>query len=209
MIAYLLIALFAIFSFLLGSIPFGLVLSKYIAGKDIREMGSGNIGATNVLRSAGKTLGILTLVLDILKGYVVILIVQHLGDIININYPLNASIFIAGLSVFLGHIFSIFLKFKGGKGVAVSLGVFLAISPYSALLGIAVFIIVVMLSKYVSMGSILGAISVIFWTVYFKASFSICILSIVIGLLIIYKHKTNIQRLLNGTENKLFSKKTE
>ncbi|MBU1625846.1 glycerol-3-phosphate 1-O-acyltransferase PlsY [bacterium] len=204
----ILIILFAVFSFLLGSIPFGLVLSKLVTGKDIRKMGSGNIGATNVLRSAGPTLGILTLALDILKGYIAVKIVQHFGDIANIAYPLEESIFITALSVFLGHIFSIFLKFKGGKGVAVGLGVFLAVSPFSALLGICVFIIVLLLSRFVSLGSIIGSISVIFWTIIFKLPLSTSMLSLVIGLLIVYRHNSNIKRLLDGKESKLFSKKS-
>jgi len=206
---YLFCLFLAAFSFLLGSIPFGLILSKIFAGKDIRKMGSGNIGATNVLRSAGPTLGILTLILDISKGYVAVIFGGYLANLDYITLHAGKSVFIAGLFVFLGHVLSVFLKFKGGKGVAVGLGVFLAINPYTALLAIFVFLLVVVSFRYVSLGSILGSLSLIFWSLVLESSPPVILLAILISLMVLYRHKSNLQRLFEGTENKLFSKRTD
>jgi len=195
-------------SYMIGSIPFGLVLSKCFTGKDIRKMGSGNIGATNVLRSAGPSLGILTLALDIFKGFLVLKFLQVQGIYLAEGYPLDVILLIAGLSVFCGHVYSIFLKFKGGKGVAVALGVFLAINPLIALIGIGIFVLTVAVFRYVSLGSIMGTFSVVIASIVDKNTLSEIALASMIALIVIYRHKSNIKRMLEGSENKLFSKKT-
>mgnify|MGYP000572011706 CR=1 FL=1 len=190
---------FIIFSYLFGSIPTGVIISKYFFNVDIQKVGSGNIGATNVARTLGKKVGILTLIGDALKGIIPIIIVRLYEP-----YPLNQTlIFFCSLSAFLGHLFPIYLKFKGGKGVATALGIFLMLFPFQTLLTAIVFFIIVYISRYVSLGSISASI-VMPILVSFRAQNTYQIaLSIIICLLIIIKHKDNIHRLLEGNENKL------
>jgi acyl phosphate:glycerol-3-phosphate acyltransferase len=197
-----------ILSFVIGSIPFGYVIGKIFASKDVRKLGSGNIGATNVMRTAGVTLGIVTLILDVLKGFLTVIIVKNLSCFFEMNQKIDKDflIFTAGLLVFLGHIYSLFLKFKGGKGVAVGLGVFLAINIYSTLIAVVIFLIVVISTRFVSLGSILGTITVIVSNYLLGSKPMILFLSIIIGIFVIYRHKTNIQKLFEGTENKIFNK---
>jgi glycerol-3-phosphate acyltransferase PlsY len=188
-----------IFAYLLGSIPTGLVLSQTLAGKDPRQQGSHNIGATNVMRTAGKALGIITLLGDVLKGIIPVVIAQWL---IKDNYWVTGT----GLASFLGHCYPIYLRFKGGKGVATALGVFLPLAPLAVVLDIFFFAGVVATSRIVSVGSILGAIAmpVLIWLLGYPLPSAI--LGICVALLIIYRHKENIQRLVGGRENKLLSK---
>ncbi len=185
-----------IFAFLIGSIPSGFIIGQ-LQGKDIRRLGSGNIGATNVTRVLGKKAGILTLILDVLKGIVAIILFQNLPE---------SNVYLLGLAAIFGHCFSPFLKFKGGKGVATSLGVFLYLSPYQGLTVLIVFLISLKLTHYVSLSSILAALALpvaIYSTNYNLELFQV---SLITSALIIYKHKENIERILKGTENK-FSKK--
>jgi len=191
-------------AYLLGSIPFGYLLVRFFLKQDVRNIGSGNIGATNVARSGAKGLGILTLVLDCLKGLVAVLIAKHFGGG---NLDLAA---LAAVAAILGHIFPIWLRFKGGKGIATALGVFLALSWPTALCALAVFILVTLASKYVSLGSILGATSLPMFMLYFQPYRSATFVgsTIFISLLCIMKHKDNIARLKSGTENKIGSKKS-
>ncbi|MCX7770932.1 MAG: glycerol-3-phosphate 1-O-acyltransferase PlsY [Proteobacteria bacterium] len=190
---------FVIFSYLLGSVPTGVIISRYFFNVDIQKVGSGNIGATNVARTLGKKVGILTLIGDALKGVIPIILVRLYEP-----YPLNQPlIFFCALGAFLGHLFPIYLKFKGGKGVATALGIFLMLFPFQTMLSAIVFFIIVYFSRYVSLGSISASI-VMPILVSFRAQNTYQIaLSIIISLLIIIKHKDNIHRLLEGRENKL------
>jgi glycerol-3-phosphate acyltransferase PlsY len=187
-------------AYLLGSIPFGLLISK-AKGQDIRTMGSCNIGATNVLRCLGKPLGITCFVLDVLKGY---LPAAFFPMIVKID-PTFGILF--GTAAILGHNFPIFLKFKGGKGVATSAGVLLGVAPLAVVIGLLTWVIVFYSSGYVSLGSIVAAIFVILtsWTAGYGTVTAVALT--LLGILTIYRHRTNIQRLMNGTENKFQKKK--
>jgi len=193
----------AMLGYVLGSIPTGLVLTKLFTKIDPRTMGSKNIGATNIFRTAGKTLGILTLIGDILKGIIPIGIAIHWG--LSNEWGLSKDFWIAisGLAPFVGHIFSIFLGFKGGKGVATAVGVFLMISPIAVLIEIIIFLGVVWKWRFVSLGSLSCALIMPFLIAFFRSdSQAYFMLSVIITALIIYRHQSNIARLLQGTENK-------
>ena len=191
--------LLIIFAYLLGSIPTGLLLSRALAGKDPRQQGSRNIGATNVMRTIGKTLGIITLLGDVLKGIIPVVIAQWL---IKDNYWVAGT----GLAAFLGHCFPVYLRFRGGKGVATALGVFLPLAPLAVVLDIFFFAGVAATSRIVSVGSILAAVAmpVLIWLLGYPLPS--VILGICIAMLIIYRHKENIQRLLAGGENRLWGR---
>lgn len=181
-----------IISYLIGSIPFGLVLGK-TAGIDVRKDGSGNIGATNVSRLVGKKIGALTLLLDAAKGLVPMLVASRIGVDVNI-------VMLCGAASFTGHLFPLYLRFRGGKGVATALGVFLYLSPVALLVSAGVFFLAVALSGYVSVGSLLASglmPAVIFFQQGAGSSFY---LSLFVGLLIWIKHRVNIIRLLHGEE---------
>ena len=185
-----------LFGYLLGSVPFGLILTKLFSQVDPRKKGSGNIGATNIFRTAGRTLGILTLICDLLKGLLPIWIATqwNLSD-----YWIAA----AGLSPFLGHLFPIFLGFKGGKGVATALGVYLVISPVAVGIELLLFVILIWRWRFVSLGSICCAMTMPILIAFFRSnSRAYFILSVIIGFLILFRHQPNITRLLQGTENK-------
>ncbi len=190
---------FIIFSYLLGSIPTGVIISKYFFNVDIQKVGSGNIGATNVARTLGKKVGILTLIGDALKGIIPVVIVKLYEP-----YPINQTlIFFCALASFFGHLFPVYLKFKGGKGVATALGIFIVLFPLQTLICALLFFIIVYITRYVSLGSISSAILMpILVSFRAKDSYQIA-LSIIIGLFIVIKHKDNIHRLLEGKENKL------
>jgi glycerol-3-phosphate acyltransferase PlsY len=198
----------ALGAYLLGSIPFGFLVAR-ARGIDIRNVGSGNIGATNALRVLGKPAGILVLLMDVLKGFAAVWlcseILKHAGASgpIRFNDPI-----IAGIGAVLGHNYTCWLKFKGGKGIATTAGVYLALAPWAVLLALAVFLLVVLATRYVSVGSIAAAaampVAVWFWM---PSNLFLCIVTTLLGLLAIYKHKGNIQRLLAGTENRLGGKK--
>jgi glycerol-3-phosphate acyltransferase PlsY len=184
-----------LFAYLVGSIPIGVLLAR-LKGKDPRKTGSGNIGATNVMRSAGKVLGILTLIGDVLKGFVPTWIAIQLG--------MPAFIIaLVGLAVFSGHLFPVFLKFKGGKGVATGAGVYLAISPPVILISFVIFIIVFLIWKYVSLGSLVGTGIIPFSFFLFKTPTEYILFSLLIACGVFMKHKDNIKRLLAGTESKV------
>ena len=181
------------YAYLLGSIPFGFILTKIFIKKDIRKSGSGNIGASNVLRSGGKFLGLLTLLLDGAKGYFAILI--------TLNNFQDYLILSASLT-FMGHLFPIWLKFKGGKGVATYLGILFAINFILAIVFILTWIIIILISKYPSLASLVSAFTVLIVNFLFNGMYQSFIL-ILFFLLILYSHKSNIQRLKAGTENKI------
>jgi glycerol-3-phosphate acyltransferase PlsY len=186
----------ALFGYLLGSVPFGLILTRLFSKVDPRREGSRNIGATNIFRTAGKTLGILTLLADALKGVAPIWIATQW------NLP-SHWIAIAGLSPFLGHIFPIFLGFKGGKGVATALGVYVVISPVALLIEFLLFSALVWKWRFISLGSICCAMTMPILIAFFRSdSRAYFVLSVFIAALILYRHESNISRLLQGTENR-------
>ena len=179
-------------SYLLGSVPFGFLLTKIFLKKDIRDIGSGNIGATNALRTGSKLIGFTTLILDILKAIIPIIIVK----IYYIEY-----LYIASLSVFLGHVFPIWLKFKGGKGVATYVGILCCINIYLGLVFSIVWLITFLISKYSSLSSLVGAISIPIIN-FFIFKDEVIFFFIIMFVLIFYTHKENIKRLLNRSESK-------
>jgi glycerol-3-phosphate acyltransferase PlsY len=181
-------------AYLLGSIPSGLLLAKAL-GTDIRNTGSGNIGATNVYRTLGRTAGVLTLVADCLKGLIPVLIAQKLGFG-------DLAIAVVGMAAFVGHIYTIFLGFKGGKGVATALGVFLAISPLSVLIAFFLFLGVVLTWRYISLGSVVAAAAIPLIIAILQGNGYFIFMSTLIAALVIYKHRSNIERLRAGTEIK-------
>jgi glycerol-3-phosphate acyltransferase PlsY len=191
-------------AYLLGAIPFGLILVRLVRGEDVRLTGSGNIGATNVTRLGGAKLGITTLLLDAAKGYLAVrfaVVVSSSASAVDIG--LAAAV--AALCAILGHVFPVWLKFRGGKGVATAVGAFLAVAPRAVLVVFAVFLVVVVIFRYISLGSIVA--SAIFPALAFllyRGSSSPAGLAVMLAasLLIILKHKANIKRLLNGTENR-------
>ena len=192
------ITLVCLLAYLLGSIPFGVVLAK-LKRVDLREHGSGNIGATNVSRTLGKTAGILTLIGDCGKGYLAVWIA---GQLLEPQW----AVAVAGLMAFLGHVFSVFLKFKGGKGVATGLGVFLYLMPWAGLSSIGIFAVSLILTRYVSVSSILAAISIPWLGYYFDAPGPSLYVAAAAGIITAIRHRENIQRLVDGTENKFIKK---
>lgn len=195
----------ALMSYLVGSIPFGLILTKFFLKRDIREIGSGNIGATNVLRSGNKTLAIATLILDALKGVCAISLfyfsITHAP-----NPAMNALL--CGLFAILGHCFPVWLKFKGGKGVATTFGVLFAAVPWAGFLAAVTWGIVAGFSRYSSLAALSAvALTPIFTFIYYGAAPAI--ITIMIAVLVIWRHKENIQRLTAGTESKIGAKKKE
>jgi acyl phosphate:glycerol-3-phosphate acyltransferase len=193
------------FSYLLGSIPVGYLLVRFFKKEDIRTVGSGNIGATNVLRSGGKGLGAATFVLDVAKGALAVALGAWLASSLMPGWPVRNVEALAALCAVLGHMFPVWLRFKGGKGVATGFGVFLVIAPWAALAAIGLFAVVFAISRYVSLASILGAASFPVFAWFFvhgdKPMFFVAVQTIVSGLVIV-KHYANIGRLLTGTEHR-------
>ena len=179
-------------SYLMGSIPFGLILTKIFLKKDIRDIGSGNIGATNVLRTGNKLIGYLTLVLDITKAIIPVIYVK-------INFP--ELIYIASLCAFLGHVFPIWLKFKGGKGVATYVGILFSINILLGIVFISCWMIIFLLSRYSSLSSIIASSSVPIYLLI-NGNIDILIFFIIMFVLIFFTHRENIKRLKNKEESK-------
>lgn len=198
------VLIFVIISYLLGSLPNGLYVAN-LKGIDIRNEGSKNTGATNVFRVMGAKFGILVLILDALKGFIPLFIAEKFGVTGN-------SLVLIGITAVIGHTFSPFLNFKGGKGVATSLGIFLYLAPIPMLITLLMFFVVVGITKYVSLGSVLASVMlpllILFIPVNEKLGNKVIvfIISALLGTYIIYKHRANIQRLKNGTENKFYKK---
>ena len=182
-----------VYSYLLGSIPFGLIITKIFLGKDIRKVGSGNIGTTNVLRTGKKSLAAATLLFDVLKGYFSILITY--------NY-FNDLIYLSALICFIGHIFPIWLKFKGGKGVATYLGVILGISLNLGIVFGVTWIVIAVIFRYSSLSSILGSMSVWIYSIFFANEIQSYFLFFLF-VIIFFTHKENIIRLKNSKETKI------
>ncbi|MCI7613093.1 MAG: glycerol-3-phosphate 1-O-acyltransferase PlsY [Selenomonadaceae bacterium] len=183
-------------SYLLGSIPNGLILGKAIWGVDLRQHGSKNIGATNAWRTIGKAGGISIFMLDFLKGAISAYLGLHLGGS-------ELAGVLCGILAIAGHSWSVFLAFKGGKGVATGLGVIAALMPEVTLIVFAVWFAIVYFTGYVSLGSIVGAALVPILTLFFGLHTEFLILGLIAAVFIIYRHKSNIERLLNGTESKI------
>jgi glycerol-3-phosphate acyltransferase PlsY len=192
-------------AYLLGSIPVGYLLVRLFRHQDIRTAGSGNIGATNVLRAGGKGLGAATFLLDMLKGSSAVYIGGWLGHILAPQHPAQDFAALAALIAVLGHMYTFWLRFKGGKGVATGFGVFLVASPPAALAAISVFALVLIVSRYVSLASILGAASFPLFAWWFasvpRTPFFIFV-QCAVAALIVAKHHQNIRRLLTGTESR-------
>ncbi len=204
----------AVIAYLLGSIPFGYILVLVFRGQDIRESGSGNIGATNVARSA-PALGALTLVLDAVKGFLAVMAGMMLATAVSRNItarpPLYAFAAIAAFFAVIGHMFPVWLKFRGGKGVATSVGVFLAVAPKTLVVAIALFLAVVAASRYVSLGSIMvaAAFPLLAYGLHdYHSSAALLACICAIAVLVILKHRENIRRLMSGTEHRFAWKRT-
>lgn len=206
-----------VMAYLIGSIPFSFLVVKLVAGKDVREHGSMNVGATNVARTAGKIPGIVALLLDIAKGYAAVAIARYI--VTRAEWPFAPGVLpwqsremwvaLAGLVAVLAHMFPLWLRFHGGKGVATATGVFLALNATVILGAILVFAIVLLASRYVSLASILSAASIplLFRYLVRDAPFWHMVMSIGIAIAVILKHHSNIARLVQGTERKLGQKK--
>lgn len=192
--------LLIILSYLLGSIPFGYLIVQFKKGLDVRTVGSGNIGATNVLRTAGTSGGLLTLALDLIKGYLAVCATSYW------THQFQPAVALSAMAVILGHAFPVYLKFKGGKGVATGAGIFLCLAIGPSLGAMGVFLVVVLIWRYASLGSILAAAAFPFLYVIFKyrQEPSLWILSAALFCsgLVICRHHENIKRLVAGTENK-------
>ena len=179
-------------SYLLGSIPFGLILTKIFLKKDIREIGSGNIGATNVLRTGNKTIGYLTLVLDVLKAII---------PVIYIKFQFPELVYVSSLSVFIGHVFPVWLKFIGGKGVATYVGILFSINYIFGALFVFSWLIIFFISKYSSLGSILSTLLIPIF-IFLNSSYENQYFFIIMFVLIFYTHRENVKRLINKEESK-------
>ncbi|MGR3220697.1 MAG: glycerol-3-phosphate 1-O-acyltransferase PlsY [Candidatus Anammoxibacter sp.] len=200
------VIVFPIIAYLIGSIPFGYILVKTAKGIDIREHGSKNIGATNVWRVAGRSFGIVAFVFDMLKGFVPVLIVYHM------MHDKNELPIICGIATILGHIFPLFLRFKGGKAAATGCGVFLFLAPIPSLIALVVWAITVYISKFVSLGTILTAVTLTVGIILlgkspFDEEIYLTIFTIVMSVVIIILHRSNIKRIINGTENRIKGKR--
>ena len=184
--------LIILISYLMGSIPFGLILTKIFLNKDIRKIGSGNIGATNVLRAGNKIVGYLTLILDVLKAIIPIIYIK-------LNYP--DLIYVSSLSVFLGHVFSIWLKFKGGKGVATYVGILFCINYFLGIIFVISWLIIFIISKFSSLGSILSSLVIPIY-IFLNSDYNNEYFFIIMFVLILFTHRENVKRLINKEESK-------
>lgn len=209
MATYIVVALVA---YLLGSISFSVIISKRVAGFDVRDKGSKNAGSTNVLRTVGKKAAIITLICDCLKGVIAILIAFIAGKIWT---DLDSALLVqlAGIFVVLGHTFPVFFKFKGGKGVATSLGVLLLTNWQIGLICLVFALVLMALTRFVSLGSVAAAILYPILTIFITTNYLVpgnyIIFGIVLAILVIFNHRENVKRLLTGTENKLSFKGTK
>ena len=207
MAVYIVVSLIA---YLIGSINFSIIISKKWAGFDVREKGSGNAGATNMLRTVGKKAAAITLICDILKGVVAILLAKLAGNIWN---DLDGALLVqlAGILVIVGHTFPIFFKFKGGKGIATSLGVLLITNWQIGLICLVFAIVLMVLTQMVSVGSIAAAILYPVLTIFISENYivpgSYILSSIILAALVVFNHRENVKRLLGGTENRINLKK--
>lgn len=192
--------LLILLGYLYGSIPFALVIGKVFYNTDVRESGSGNLGGTNAGRVLGKKAGISIIVLDALKA----VIIFYLSSYLSLKFNLNPDIkYLAGLACIFGHCYPIFAEFRGGKAVSTSLGYFLCIEPLYAVVAIVVFLLVLKISKYVSLSSISTALIVLCITPFLAVSITAKLCMLVAVILLVYRHKDNIKRIKNQTESKI------
>lgn len=204
MIEYIIVSIIAYF---IGSISFSVIFSRKFAGFDVRDKGSKNAGATNVLRTVGKKVAALTLLCDILKGVVAVVIAMIIGKIWD-DIDITLLKYLAGFFAILGHTFPIFFEFRGGKGVATSLGVLLLLNWKIGLICLIFAIVLIIVTKMVSVGSILAAVLYPILTIFMdEFNLGVVIISILIALLVIFNHRENIKRIKSGTENKIDFKK--
>ena len=207
MAAYIAIAIIA---YAIGSINFSVIFSRKFAGFDVREKGSGNAGTTNMLRSVGKKAAVITLICDILKGVVSILIALAIGHFVK-DVDKGILVQLAGFFAVFGHTFPIFFEFRGGKGVATALGVILLTNWQIGLICLVFALCLMILTKMVSLGSIMAAILFPILTIFIHNNYLVpgnyIIFSIALGLLVVFNHRTNLKRILEGNENKLSLKK--
>lgn len=190
-------AAYLFFAYLMGSIPTAVIYGRLVHGVDVRKHGSGNAGATNSLRVLGKKAGLTVLVIDMIKGIIPILLTRHF-------FSTDAeTLILVGFAAVIGHLLPIFARFKGGKGIATSFGIILALQPVAALVCLLVFIAVVYFSKYVSLGSLAGSLSFLVYSFIAMPDQRLFqLMCFVLFLVLVYTHRENIKRLLNGTENK-------
>ena len=215
MLAYIVIAIIA---YLIGSVNFSIIISKKMAGFDVREKGSGNAGTTNMLRSVGKKAAAITLICDILKGVISIVIAIIVGNIAK-NLDRELLLQIAGIAVVLGHTFPIFFGFKGGKGVATALGVLLMTNWKIGLICLVFAVVLMALTRMVSLGSCAAAVLFPVLTLFINQHYTVLtdgksgrvyfVYSVILAIIVLYNHRSNIKRILNGTENKLSFKNTK
>lgn len=215
MAIYLIVGIIA---YLIGSINFSVLISKKMAGFDVREKGSGNAGTTNMLRSVGKKAAAITLICDILKGVISIVIAIIVGNIAK-NLDKELLLQIAGIAVVLGHTFPIFFGFKGGKGVATSLGVLLISNWQIGLICLVFAVVLMALTRMVSLGSCAAAVLFPVLTLFINQHYTVLtdgksgrvyfVYSVILAIIVLYNHRSNIKRILNGTENKLSFKNTK
>lgn len=202
----------AIIAYLLGSISFSVIISKKMAGFDVREKGSGNAGSTNVLRTVGKKAAVLTLICDCLKGVLAILIAYIAGNIVK-DIDKSLLVQLAGIFVVIGHTFPVFFKFKGGKGVATSLGVLLMLNWQIGLICLVFALVLMALTRFVSLGSVAAAVLFPVLTVFIRTNYLVpgnyIIFGIILAAFVIFNHRENVKRLLEGKENKLSFKSTK
>jgi len=182
--------------YLIAAIPTGIVLTRLMGSEDIRQQGSGNIGATNVYRVAGKLAGVLTLLGDTLKGLLPLLACKSWLA------PTPTQLGLASVVAIIGHCYPVYLKFKGGKGIATALGIFLVLSPLTVLGALVVFVLAVGISRYISLGSVLAALSAPLLILMLGYPQPILLSTLFIAILVVWRHRSNISRLMNGTENR-------
>ncbi len=190
-----------LFSYLLGAIPSGYIFTSFLKGVDVRKVGSGNVGATNTARVLGFKYGVLVALLDVLKGFLAV-------SVAHLFMPVNGVVYLpylAGLMAIIGHDFSLFLLFSGGKGVATTMGAVLRLSPVICLITVIIWVLLVLISRYVSLASIFAALLLPVLAMIFLDNISAIIFLFIYGLLIVIKHHENIKRLLNGEENRINS----
>ena len=187
-------------AYLVGSIPFGYLIGK-MRGVDVRTVGSKNIGATNVYRTVGHKWGFLAFFSDFLKGFLPTYLAWRYASAASFDQNLPVW---TGLACVIGHTLTVFMKFKGGKGVATAFGMTVALATYPALLAFAVFVVTVWLSHYISLGSMLGAVTLAVLVWFFPVLLAMRVIAALIALFVIYKHKSNIERLIHGCENKIY-----
>ena len=193
----------AVLAYLLGSLSFAVIVSKAMRLDDPRSYGSGNPGATNVLRSGNKTAAILTLLLDALKGVVAVLVARAVSSRFGFG---EAVIALAGLAAFLGHLYPVFFRFEGGKGVATAAGVLLALNGWVGLASLGTWLMVAIATRYSSLAALVTALLAPVYTYFLIGDLQVVVLVAVMSLLLIWRHRSNIAKLLNGTESKLGSK---